>query len=135
MSRYRSRSRSYSPGRRSRTPPRARERYDDEDRHLETRSYRDRRSSAPSGLLIRNLSLDARSFALSLFLYCFLTFSTNQFGLRTVFMLPFKLLTNDGIFDGKCELNFEYLFIQAVYYYYYIFLIRLFCTRIVSIPV
>ncbi|KAJ6719755.1 SERINE/ARGININE RICH SPLICING FACTOR [Salix purpurea] len=60
MSRYRSRSRSYSPGRRSRTPPRARKRYDDEDRHLDTRSYRDRRSSAPSGLLIRNLSLDAR---------------------------------------------------------------------------
>ncbi|KAF9673344.1 hypothetical protein SADUNF_Sadunf10G0014200 [Salix dunnii] len=60
MSRYRSRSRSYSPGRRSRTPPRARKRYDDEDRHRDTRSYRDRRSSAPSGLLIRNLSLDAR---------------------------------------------------------------------------
>ncbi|KAJ6771063.1 SERINE/ARGININE RICH SPLICING FACTOR [Salix koriyanagi] len=60
MSRYRSRSRSYSPGRRSRTPPRASKRYDDEDRHLDTRSYRDRRSSAPSGLLIRNLSLDAR---------------------------------------------------------------------------
>ncbi|KAB5537430.1 hypothetical protein DKX38_014963 [Salix brachista] len=58
MSRYRSRS--YSPGRRSRTPPRARKRYDDEDRHRDNRSYRDRRSSAPSGLLIRNLTLDAR---------------------------------------------------------------------------
>ncbi|KAG6757023.1 hypothetical protein POTOM_037324 [Populus tomentosa] len=57
---HRSRSRSYSPGRRSRTPPRGRKRYDDEDRHRDTRSYRDRRSPAPSGLLIRNLPLDAR---------------------------------------------------------------------------
>ncbi|XP_011011021.1 PREDICTED: serine/arginine-rich SC35-like splicing factor SCL28 isoform X2 [Populus euphratica] len=59
MPRHRSRSRSYSPGRRSRTPPRGRKRYDDEDRHRDTRSYRDRRSPAPSGLLIRNLPLDA----------------------------------------------------------------------------
>jgi len=66
MPRHRSRSRSYSPGRRSRTPPRGRKRYDDEDRHRDTRSYRDRRSPASSGLLIRNLPLDARSFALSL---------------------------------------------------------------------
>lgn len=60
MPRHRSRSRSYSPGRRSRTPPRGRKRYDDEDRHRDTRSYRDRRSPASSGLLIRNLPLDAR---------------------------------------------------------------------------
>ncbi|CAK7332901.1 unnamed protein product [Dovyalis caffra] len=60
MPRYRSRSRSYSPRRRSRTPPRSRKRYDDEDRHRDSRSYRDRRSPAPSGLLIRNLPLDAR---------------------------------------------------------------------------
>ncbi|KAJ6897992.1 serine/arginine-rich SC35-like splicing factor SCL28 [Populus alba x Populus x berolinensis] len=60
MPRHRSRSRSYSPGRRSRTPPRGRKRYDEEDRHRDTRSYRDRRSPAPSGLLIRNLPLDAR---------------------------------------------------------------------------
>ncbi|KAK8510924.1 hypothetical protein V6N13_091267 [Hibiscus sabdariffa] len=58
MGRHRSRSRSYSPRRRSRTPPRARKRYDDEprDRH---RSHR-RGSPLPSGLLIRNLPLDAR---------------------------------------------------------------------------
>ncbi|XP_028783580.1 serine/arginine-rich SC35-like splicing factor SCL28 [Neltuma alba] len=61
MARYRSRSRSYSPRRRSRTPPRGRKRYDDEprDRYRESRSYRDRRSPAPSGLLVRNLPLDA----------------------------------------------------------------------------
>ncbi|KAF7837175.1 serine/arginine-rich SC35-like splicing factor SCL28 isoform X1 [Senna tora] len=58
MARYRSRSRSYSPRRRSRTPPRGRKRYDDEPR--DRRSYRDRRSPAPSGLLVRNLPLDAR---------------------------------------------------------------------------
>ncbi|XP_057417414.1 serine/arginine-rich SC35-like splicing factor SCL28 isoform X2 [Lotus japonicus] len=57
MGRYRSRSRSYSPRRRSRTPPpRGRKRYDDD----RTRSYRDRRSPLPSGLLVRNLPLDAR---------------------------------------------------------------------------
>lgn len=63
MARYRSRSRSYSPRRRSRTPPRGRKRYDDDprDRYRESRSYRDRRSPAPSGLLVRNLPLDARS--------------------------------------------------------------------------
>ncbi|KAG2721595.1 hypothetical protein I3760_02G088800 [Carya illinoinensis] len=62
MARYRSRSRSYSPRRRSRTPPRGRKRYDDEprDRYRESRSYRDRRSPASSGLLVRNLPLDAR---------------------------------------------------------------------------
>ncbi|XP_058077501.1 serine/arginine-rich SC35-like splicing factor SCL28 [Magnolia sinica] len=56
MGRYRSRSRSYSPRRSSRSPPR-RKRYDDpRDR------YRGgpRRYSAPSGLLVRNISLDAR---------------------------------------------------------------------------
>ncbi|XP_041000955.1 serine/arginine-rich SC35-like splicing factor SCL28 [Juglans microcarpa x Juglans regia] len=62
MARYSSRSRSYSPRRRSRTPPRERKRYDDEprDRYRESRSYRDRRSPASSGLLVRNLPLDAR---------------------------------------------------------------------------
>ncbi|CAN6551461.1 unnamed protein product [Malus baccata var. baccata] len=62
MVRYRSRSRSYSPRRRSRTPPRGRKRYDDEprDRHRDSRSHRDRSSPAPSGLLVRNLPLDAR---------------------------------------------------------------------------
>ncbi|XAR54573.1 hypothetical protein NMG60_11029774 [Bertholletia excelsa] len=49
MGRYRSRSRSYSP-RRSK-------RYDDP---RDSRSRRDRRSPAPSGLLVRNISLDAR---------------------------------------------------------------------------
>ncbi|XP_044499607.1 serine/arginine-rich SC35-like splicing factor SCL28 [Mangifera indica] len=57
MAGYRSRSRSYSPRRRSRSPrARGRRRYDDEPR----RSYGDRRSPAPSGLLVRNLPLDAR---------------------------------------------------------------------------
>ncbi|XP_059452952.1 serine/arginine-rich SC35-like splicing factor SCL28 isoform X2 [Corylus avellana] len=62
MARYRSGSRSHSPRRRSRTPPRGRKRYDDEprDRYREGRSYKDRRSPAPSGLLVRNLPLDAR---------------------------------------------------------------------------
>lgn len=50
MGRYRSRSRSYSP-RRSK-------RYDDP--RDSRRSRRDRRSPAPSGLLVRNISLDAR---------------------------------------------------------------------------
>lgn len=59
MARYRSRSRSYSPRRRSRTPPRGRKRYVD-DRHADSRSHRDRRSPLPSGLLVRNLPLDAR---------------------------------------------------------------------------
>ncbi|XP_043720158.1 serine/arginine-rich SC35-like splicing factor SCL28 isoform X2 [Telopea speciosissima] len=59
MGRYRSRSRSYSP-RRSRSPP-PRKRYDDpRDRYQGSRSYRDRRSG-PSGLLVRNIALDARS--------------------------------------------------------------------------
>ncbi|XP_039114286.1 serine/arginine-rich SC35-like splicing factor SCL28 [Dioscorea cayenensis subsp. rotundata] len=62
MARHRSRSRSYSPRRYSRSPPR-RKRYDDpRDRYRGggARGYRDRRPSAPSGLLIRNISLDAR---------------------------------------------------------------------------
>ncbi|XP_043811110.1 serine/arginine-rich SC35-like splicing factor SCL28 isoform X3 [Manihot esculenta] len=64
MPRYRSRSRSYSPRRGSRTPPRGRKHYyEDEgprDRYRDSRSHRDRRSPAPSGLLVRNLPLDAR---------------------------------------------------------------------------
>ncbi|KAB1214079.1 Serine/arginine-rich splicing factor 33 [Morella rubra] len=62
MARYRSRSRSHSPRRRSRTPPRGRKRKEEEprDRYRESRSHRDRRSPAPSGLLVRNLPLDAR---------------------------------------------------------------------------
>ncbi|XVF38594.1 hypothetical protein REPUB_Repub20aG0115700 [Reevesia pubescens] len=61
MGRYRSRSRSYSPRRRSRTPPRGRKRYYDNDPRDRHRSHCDyRRSSLPSGLLIRNLPLDAR---------------------------------------------------------------------------
>ncbi|XP_021291588.1 serine/arginine-rich SC35-like splicing factor SCL28 [Herrania umbratica] len=59
MGRYRSRSRSYSPRRPSRTPTRGRKRYEDDPRDR-YRSHRDRRSPAPSGLLIRNLPLDAR---------------------------------------------------------------------------
>ncbi|XP_020586834.1 serine/arginine-rich SC35-like splicing factor SCL28 isoform X3 [Phalaenopsis equestris] len=61
MGRNRSKSRSYSPRRYSRSPPR-RKRYDDpRDRYRggPSRSFRDRRG-APSGLLIRNISLDAR---------------------------------------------------------------------------
>ncbi|KAJ7980188.1 Serine/arginine-rich SC35-like splicing factor [Quillaja saponaria] len=62
MARHRSRSRSYSPRRRSRTPPGSRKRFDDDprDRYHDSRSYRNRRSPAPSGLLVRNLPLDAR---------------------------------------------------------------------------
>ncbi|KAE8725893.1 Serine/arginine-rich SC35-like splicing factor SCL33 [Hibiscus syriacus] len=58
MGRHRSPSRSCSPRRRSRTPTRERKRYDDDsrDRHR----YHRRRSPLPSGLLIRNLPLDAR---------------------------------------------------------------------------
>ncbi|RWV88592.1 hypothetical protein GW17_00049310 [Ensete ventricosum] len=66
----RHRSRSVSPQRFSRSPPR-RKRYDDpRDRFRGGgggrgggREYRDRRSSGPSGLLIRNVALDARSLA------------------------------------------------------------------------
>ncbi|MQL76897.1 hypothetical protein Taro_009283 [Colocasia esculenta] len=59
MGRYRSRSRSHSPRRLSRSPPR-RKHYDDpRDRFRGGRGFRDRRASAPSGLLIRNLPLDA----------------------------------------------------------------------------
>ncbi|RWW01519.1 hypothetical protein BHE74_00052559 [Ensete ventricosum] len=63
MGRYRSRSRSFSPRRYSRSPPR-RKYYDDpRDRGGGGggggRDYRDRRSSAPSGLLIRNIALNA----------------------------------------------------------------------------
>ncbi|KAF6176583.1 hypothetical protein GIB67_034445 [Kingdonia uniflora] len=59
MGRYRSRSRSLSP-RRSRSPPR-RKRYDDpRDRVRDTnRSHRGGRTAGPSGLLVRNISLDA----------------------------------------------------------------------------
>ncbi|KAG8658771.1 serine/arginine-rich SC35-like splicing factor SCL28 isoform X2 [Manihot esculenta] len=68
MPRYRSRSRSYSPRRGSRTPPRGRKHYyEDEgprDRYRDSRSHRDRRSPAPSGLLVRNLPLDASSLGL-----------------------------------------------------------------------
>ncbi|KAM7508484.1 hypothetical protein LguiA_018937 [Lonicera macranthoides] len=59
MGRYRDRSRSYSPSRRSRTPP-PRRRYDEPPPRDHRRSQRDRRSPAPSGLLVRNISLDAR---------------------------------------------------------------------------
>ncbi|KAJ4968891.1 hypothetical protein NE237_015592 [Protea cynaroides] len=59
MGRYRSRSRSYSP-RRSRSPPRRKQYEDPRDRYRGGRSsFRDRRS-APSGLLVRNIALDAR---------------------------------------------------------------------------
>lgn len=61
MGRNRSRSRSYSP-RRSRSPPR-RKRYDDfkeRDQYRERDRFRDRRSTLPTGLLVRNISLDAR---------------------------------------------------------------------------
>ncbi|KAF8038112.1 hypothetical protein BT93_B0848 [Corymbia citriodora subsp. variegata] len=65
MARYRSRSRSYSPRRRSRSPPRARKPrhgFDDDPRDpRDRRAYRDRRSPAPSGLLLRNLPLDTRA--------------------------------------------------------------------------
>lgn len=68
MARARSRSRSYSPRPRDRSPPRERKSYDD-NRHRERPSSRDHESSDdPSGLLIRNLPLDARSLSLSL--YC-----------------------------------------------------------------
>ncbi|XP_050372778.1 serine/arginine-rich SC35-like splicing factor SCL28 [Argentina anserina] len=65
MARYRSRSpslsRSYSPPRRrSRTPPRGRKRFDYDGEPPRDR-YRDRRSPPPSGLLVRNLPLNARS--------------------------------------------------------------------------
>lgn len=65
MARARTRSRSYSPRHRSRSPPRERKSYDD-NRHRERLSSRDHESSDPSGLLIRNLPLDARSPFLSL---------------------------------------------------------------------
>uniref|UniRef100_A0A5B6ZJ59 Putative serine/arginine-rich SC35-like splicing factor SCL28 n=1 Tax=Davidia involucrata TaxID=16924 RepID=A0A5B6ZJ59_DAVIN len=54
MGRYRSRSRSYSPRRSRASPPRRR--FNDN----RERSYRDNRSPASSGLLVRNISLDAR---------------------------------------------------------------------------
>lgn len=57
----RSRSRSYSP-RRSRSPPRRRryEDYRERDQYRERDRFRDRRSTLPTGLLVRNISLDAR---------------------------------------------------------------------------
>ena len=65
MARARSRSRSYSPRPRDRSPPRERKGYDD-NRLRERPSSRDHESSGPSGLLIRNLPLDARSLRPSL---------------------------------------------------------------------
>ncbi|EFH50175.1 predicted protein [Arabidopsis lyrata subsp. lyrata] len=66
MARARSRSRSYSPRPLDRSPPpRARKSYDDY-RHRERPSSRDHESSGPSGLLIRNLPLDARSSSFSI---------------------------------------------------------------------
>ncbi|XP_068664066.1 serine/arginine-rich SC35-like splicing factor SCL28 isoform X2 [Aristolochia californica] len=60
MGRYRSRSRSLSPRLPSRSPSR-RKRFDEpRDRHRGGRSHRDIRSSGPTGLLVRNISLDAR---------------------------------------------------------------------------
>ncbi|XP_068660787.1 serine/arginine-rich SC35-like splicing factor SCL28 isoform X2 [Aristolochia californica] len=60
MGRYRSRSRSHSPRRSSRSPSR-RKRYDDpRERYRGGRSHREKRSSGPTGLLVRNISLDAR---------------------------------------------------------------------------
>ncbi|KAK6915515.1 RNA recognition motif domain [Dillenia turbinata] len=59
MGRYRSRSRSYGP-RRSRSPDRRRHYDDPRDRYRSSRSYHDRRSPGPTGLLVRNISLDAR---------------------------------------------------------------------------
>ncbi|KMZ60243.1 hypothetical protein ZOSMA_5G01080 [Zostera marina] len=69
--RYRSISRSYSPPsprRESRSPPRRRKRYDDpRDRYpgpsavTGGRGFRDRRFDGRSGLLVRNISLDARA--------------------------------------------------------------------------
>ncbi|XP_030473826.1 serine/arginine-rich SC35-like splicing factor SCL28 isoform X1 [Syzygium oleosum] len=64
MARYRSRSRSFSPRRRSRSPPapRARKRHGYDEDPRDRRAYhRDRRSPAPSGLLLRNLPLDTRA--------------------------------------------------------------------------
>ncbi|KAK4803211.1 hypothetical protein SAY86_001414 [Trapa natans] len=59
MARCRSSSRSYSPRRQSRSPPRSRNHHEDDPR--DRRSYRGRqRSPAPFGLLLRNLPLDAR---------------------------------------------------------------------------
>lgn len=73
MGRYRSPSRSYSPRRshsprRSPSPPSRRKRYDDpRDRYRGGRGLGDRRS-APSGLLVRNIPLDARPVLLLLLL-------------------------------------------------------------------
>ncbi|KAI4311214.1 hypothetical protein MLD38_036125 [Melastoma candidum] len=65
MGRYRSRSRSFSPRRRSRSPlplpsRGGYRRYDDDYPRDRRPSFRDRRSPAPSGLLLRNLPLDTR---------------------------------------------------------------------------
>lgn len=85
--RYRSISRSYSPPsprRESRSPPRRKKRYDDpRDRYpgpsavTGGRGFRDRRFDGRSGLLVRNISLDARfgCFVFTLIPFCFL--STN----------------------------------------------------------
>lgn len=63
MARNRSRSRS-----RSRSPLR-RKRYDDP-----RGKRRERRSPGPTGLLVRNISLSARSFAFSIFYFIVLEF-------------------------------------------------------------
>ncbi|XP_078439979.1 SC35-like splicing factor 28 isoform X2 [Wolffia australiana] len=58
MARFRSRSRSFSPRRVSRSPPR--QPFYDDGRYRDGRGFRDRRPPGPTGLLIRNLPLDAR---------------------------------------------------------------------------
>lgn len=72
MGRYRERSRSYSPKRSHRDyddrshrdrDDRSHRDYDDRS-HRDRRPVRDRRSPGPSGLLVRNISLTARSISL-----------------------------------------------------------------------
>ena len=60
--------------RRSRTLPHGRKRYEEEprDRYHDSKSYRDRHSPAPPGLLVRNLPLDTRSLLLLQFVFFFL---------------------------------------------------------------
>lgn len=82
MGRYRSRSRSYSPRRRSRSPPpRGRTKRYDDDRYGDSRSYRDRRSPLPSGLLVRNLPLDARSFLSLIDIFSFVVSFVSTLGM------------------------------------------------------
>lgn len=88
--RYRSISRSYSPPpsprRESRSPPRRRKRYDDpRDRYPGPsaggggRGFRDRRLDGRSGLLVRNISLDARFVTLILSFFQYFSSRTNVF--------------------------------------------------------